>query len=239
MKSGSLCALPFASALAFAAFSAHAADLYGPGPFPRATPIYEAVPSWNGFYAGVNGGYGWGASSRLTTSASQDGDLVPGTAGAKLWPDGGFGGGQFGYNFQRDRIVFGLETDIQGGGIGSKTFSEAVSLDGTAVTTDGWAKSSLGWFGTVRGRVGYTFGGSLVYATGGFAYGSAKDTLTQTVTSVNPTPTGTIATNSTSAKSHSDGLCGWCWRRDLDYVCLDGQGRIPVHGFEQHPAFDE
>ena len=36
-------------------------------------------------------------------------------------------------------------------------------------------KSTLDWFGTVRGRVGYAFDRTLVYATGGLAYGHITD----------------------------------------------------------------
>ena len=49
--------LPLTAAFAIAAFSAQAADIYT----PAAAPAYAAValpPSWGGFYAGINGGYG-------------------------------------------------------------------------------------------------------------------------------------------------------------------------------------
>ena len=36
-------------------------------------------------------------------------------------------------------------------------------------------KSTLDWFGTVRGRVGYAFDRTLVYAMGGLAYGHIAD----------------------------------------------------------------
>ena len=34
--------------------------------------------------------------------------------------------------------------------------------------------ATLPWFGTVRGRLGYSVGSTLFYATGGLAYGSIK-----------------------------------------------------------------
>jgi len=33
---------------------------------------------------------------------------------------------------------------------------------------------SLNWFGTVRGRLGYAYGSTLFYATGGLAYGEVE-----------------------------------------------------------------
>ena len=173
--------MPLVAAFAVAAFSAQAADMYVPGASVKDGPMYDAVPSWSGFYAGVNGGYAWGAvSSRLNASAT---DITAATAQAvssKLWTDNGFGGGQLGYNLQRDRFVLGVEADIQGGSIAGRTHSEAVSSN---ITTDAWARSTLDWFGTVRGRAGYAYGGSLVYATGGFAFGGARDSLSQSVNS--------------------------------------------------------
>ncbi len=171
--------MPLVAAFAVAAFSAQAADMYVPGASVKDGPMYDAVPSWSGFYAGVNGGSAWGAeSSRLNASAT---DITAATAQAvssKLSTDGGFGGGQLGYNLQRDRFVVGVEADIQGGSIAGSTRSEAVSSN---ITTDAWARSSLDWFGTVRGRAGYAYGGSLIYATGGFAFGGARDSLSESV----------------------------------------------------------
>jgi len=173
--------MPLVAAFAVAAFSAQAADMYVPGASVKDGPMYDAVPSWSGFYAGVNGGYAWDAvSSRLNASAT---DITAKAVSSKLWTDNGFGGGQLGYNLQRDRFVLGVEADIQGGNIAGSTHSEAVSSN---ITTDGWAKSRLDWFGTVRGRAGYAYGGSLVYATGGFAFGGARDSLGESVNATSP-----------------------------------------------------
>jgi outer membrane immunogenic protein len=144
------------------------------------------VPNvWSGFYLGVNGGYAWGAkSSTLDTTAFHEYDPHETLGSAKLSTEGGFGGGQIGFNVQRDRLVFGIEADIQGADIAGKKTSIAIEdpLD-IDVTTDALVKSRLDWFGTLRGRLGYSFGSSMVYATGGLAFGSITDTLTGTVTS--------------------------------------------------------
>lgn len=60
--------------------------------------------------------------------------------------------------------MFGVEADIQGDGIKRK----GVDLSGERYNTN------LDWFGTVRGRVGYTANYTLIYVTGGFAYGGLR-----------------------------------------------------------------
>ena len=151
-------------ALAAMSTLATAADL------PRKTApiqpiVYAPAFSWTGFYVGGNAGYGFGSS---TTSNTFNG-LAP--VGARIIgdPDGFIGGGQVGYNYQfYNNIVLGAEADIQG----STLESSRSAVFGTT------SKSSLDYFGTVRARVGYAFAGTnsvldrtLLYVTGGFAYG--------------------------------------------------------------------
>ncbi len=175
-----------ALAVIAAAGQAIAADMYVPAP----TGGYKDAPyvpeTWTGFYAGINGGYGWSAKSSNVTATGNnqvvvwDGEfssLQPVTqSGAKSFDaDGGFGGGQIGYNLQRDHLVFGLEADIQGAAIDG---SGTVSLANVNASATG--KNNLDWFGTVRGRVGYAAGTTLLYFTGGLAMGGVHDSLTLT-----------------------------------------------------------
>jgi outer membrane immunogenic protein len=144
-----------ASALIISAASASAADMA-----PRTYTKAPAVPapeimSWNGFYVGINGGYGW---SPFNNQLADPPFALSGSS-----PSGGFGGGQIGYSWQMSNLVLGVETDLQGGNIGSKKFDTA----GNGYFT----QSTLNWFGTVRGRVGYAVSNVLFYGTGGFAYG--------------------------------------------------------------------
>ncbi|WKW49492.1 outer membrane protein [Rhodomicrobium lacus] len=138
--------LTLASVVAIA--SANSADLYrGQAGGYKDGPVVAPVATWTGFYAGINGGYGWG-------------DVDSDIAGGDDF-NGGFGGGQIGYNWQgafgTSPLVIGIEADIQGSGVG---------VDGSNNS-----EFNLNYFGTVRGRLGYALGNTLVYATGGFAYG--------------------------------------------------------------------
>jgi outer membrane immunogenic protein len=60
------------------------------------------LPSWTGFYLGINGGYGWGEDSDWTLG----GNLL-GTGRTT----GGLVGGQIGYNWQMGSLVFGIQGD--------------------------------------------------------------------------------------------------------------------------------
>src|SRR5262249_51798141 len=84
--------------------SANAADMYR-APEPFAGGGYKDGPlvqSWTGFYVGVNGGYGWNAANTTLSFKGVDGPGdAPDVHGNKsLDPEGGFGGGQIGYNWQ-------------------------------------------------------------------------------------------------------------------------------------------
>jgi outer membrane immunogenic protein len=155
-KSCKLAGFVFLSVVA-APMASNAADLYRNPPAPP--PVSYVPPvvtpnTWAGFYLGVNGGYGWGGGGDTFTYGA---DFT------RAKPEGGFGGGQIGYNFQSGSFVYGVETDFQGGDI-------ADSVTGDRYTS----RERMDWFGTARGRLGFSLGQALVYGTGGFAYGDVK-----------------------------------------------------------------
>ena len=152
--------------VAFASGSALAADL----PVRQAAPVYRPAPvmvpyfSWTGCYVGLNGGYGWRQDH--TVDATISNGLIFGNAGS-LGLSGGFGGGQFGCNYQTGPVVFGIETDFQGAGA-SKSFGPTTLAVPGVLTVTG--DNRLNWFGTLRGRLGYAADRVLLYVTGGLAY---------------------------------------------------------------------
>jgi outer membrane immunogenic protein len=148
--------------------SAHAADLGGYAPPPPPTSI-DSRPAlmWTGLYVGLNAGH---YSSRDFTGE----DSVFSYNGVALEhlhsrTSGFTGGGQIGYNYQMGHFVVGIEADFNYVDLSrTKTF-----LSG-AMTED----ISGNFIGTLRPRVGVAFGPALLYATGGFAYGSVDTTIT-------------------------------------------------------------
>jgi len=175
--------------------SALAADL------PRRAappPVFTPVPvfTWTGFYAGFNAGYGFNtadtraptvvgvpAGANAASSVFVTGAGVPTTGvlafGNRNSNDGFVGGGQIGYNYQftpGSGVVVGIEADAQyvdfGRGRNNAFIVPGRALAPGALVFNPNGFSGLDFFGTVRGRLGYAWDRTLVYATGGFAYGS-------------------------------------------------------------------
>ena len=154
--------------------AAYAADMYVPSsvdPGPGGYKDSPWTPNWAGFYLGVNGGYG------LSQDTNDSIFVTHGLISPKLSqvsPSGGSGGGQIGYNFQQGRVVYGVEADFEGSGIKDDALTSYPA--GVSNYRHFTYKSSLdvNWFGTVRGRLGYAWNSSLIYVTGGFAYGEVE-----------------------------------------------------------------
>jgi outer membrane immunogenic protein len=147
---------------AAASASAFAADL----PTRKAAPpMYAPAPvyDWSGFYVGVNAGVGWANSGNVTV---HDPNPAIGNQSVNISSRSGFiGGGGLGYNFQSGEFVYGLEADIQYANIGS-------SINWGPYGRLGVSSGGSGeYFGTVRARAGYAIDRTLLFVTGGLAYG--------------------------------------------------------------------
>ena len=191
--------------------NALAADL-APRPYVKAPVIVDPGYNWTGFYAGVNIGYSWGRSSSTQSFVDSASGAILNSSAVKFNMDGVIGGGQIGYNWQRDKWVFGLEADIQGsgqrgngnsvcpGGPATSTQTNAAAVNGVctvghigdtvpfnvaALPVTSNLNEKLEWFGTVRGRIGPTITPTtLAYVTGGLAYGEVRATNTITGTNL-------------------------------------------------------
>lgn len=130
--------------------TANAADFGGYEPPPQAfdTTYQPNYWSWRGFYIGANAGYAFG-----------DDGIVE--------PDGFFGGGQVGYNWQQGNLLFGLEGDFNGAG-----------LDDSTAIGGGFASTEVNWLSTIRGRLGFVRDKTLIYATAGVAFADIDRSLT-------------------------------------------------------------
>jgi outer membrane immunogenic protein len=145
-----------AAALLTAPLAAQAADLRQPYKAPAY--VAPAYANWNGFYIGLNAGYGFGKSVWDFPTVSTT-------------PKGFLGGGTIGYNFQTGVWVWGIEGDFD-----ISTMKDS-SSGGGPVSFE--TKNS--WLATGRGRFGYAgWNNWLPYLTAGAAYGEIKATNSAT-----------------------------------------------------------
>lgn len=143
---------------------ANAADLaarpYTKAPVAAPAPIY----TWTGFYAGIQGGGGWGDSDE-TFFLFPNG---PGFAGTQNYDiSGGFVGGVFGYNWQSGPVVFGIEGDYHWSDISGRSAEINAGLGDTYFT-------KIRSFGDIKGRLGYSTGPALFFVSGGAAVGDLQ-----------------------------------------------------------------
>jgi outer membrane immunogenic protein len=194
-----------------------AADMPLKAPAP---PV--SVFSWTGFYAGPNAGGSWGhAQSDFAISGFASTVAVSDSVN----PDGVVGGGQLGYNWQLDpNWLIGVEADIQASGekASGRRF-DTVDIEG--VTTN--YETRIDWFGTVRGRLGYSFDRRILfYATGGLAYGHISISGTSNdVFRAATTTTAFSNANTNTGWTVGGGIEGvawsprWTWK--VEYLYLD------------------
>ena len=140
-------------------------------------PVPECDFSWTGFYIGAKGGYGWNADSNVDIHPLPDGVFTAaGPQSLNPDPEGFFGGGELGFNWQVGKwFVIGAEADFSGSDISDgATRVPALGPPGFTPVPDSvlHVQQDVDWFGTVRGRVGFVpWCRMLIYGTGGFAYG--------------------------------------------------------------------
>jgi outer membrane immunogenic protein len=80
-------------------------------PMKALPPPVSPMTDWSGFYIGVHGGYGWNGTNDWSTGSELIGSS--GLSGGSSWDalKGPLAGGQIGYNWQVERLVFGVQGD--------------------------------------------------------------------------------------------------------------------------------
>jgi outer membrane immunogenic protein len=210
--------------LACSAAAAHAADL----PVKATRPVVAPPLSWTGFYAGVQGGYEWGRDR--TTEFNLGGPPTGFSHGFR--PSGGFGGVHVGYNHQFDRLVVGIEGDVDVG----RTRDDFSLGSGFAFN------ARKDWEASVRGRLGVTpIDRLLLYVTGGVAFTELKYHWESVVPLVTPVDANIAKTGWTVGAGGEAALTSRVTAR-LEYRYSDfGTTRFDwpsvLGTYEQHPRF--
>ena len=207
------------------AASSDKTDTSGKSRMTHKTPA-GAVWTWTGLYFGGHVGYsrGWVNNTLFdpspTASAPAFGSL--------------YGGLQFGYNhLLPSRLLLGIEADISFPNFVEDGLTAGLgTAQGTAVT------DQIDYVATLRGRLGYTVGHWLIYATGGFAWSQARLVETPGLVSdadrILRTRTGWAAGMGTEVAIAAD------WTARLEYLYYhfgDVAGAFPS-GTAYQSAFD-
>jgi outer membrane immunogenic protein len=150
-------ALLGATFLVGAASVASAADVYQRGSYKDAPEAYMPAVTWTGFYVGANIGSTFNDTTTVEFLSVEIAELE--------YDNSLVGGIQVGYNYQTPRnVVFGIEADI---GI----------LDDEGVLFD----EVTSYLASVRGKLGYSFGKTMVYGTAGLAIQGLQDDISDFV----------------------------------------------------------
>jgi outer membrane immunogenic protein len=155
--------------------------------------------NWTGWYIGINAG---GSSTSIYHDVAVPAiGAIPSRLFAFEGRDGSFTGGfQAGYNWQfAPNWLLGIEGDINYLR-GSRDNSFRFLVLGEDVV--GTLNTRLRWLSTVRGRLGYTWANTMVYATGGVAFGAVRS-------NVDATRSDGGVVEATFAGSYSATRTGW------------------------------
>jgi outer membrane immunogenic protein len=158
---------------------------------PMATGV---TYDWTGAYFAAFAGGAWG---------DVDVDDVNGYNGAAAGDfdydaDGFFGGVLAGYNWQNNRLVFGIEGAL--GYLGLDDSAQLPAYVGVRLATDSRSSIDTDFFASLTGHVGIAAGNLLFYVKGGVVG------LDTDVSFIDTDPTGLTLASGTSA---SDFMVGW------------------------------
>jgi outer membrane immunogenic protein len=223
--------LAFAGLLAFAAaYPAAAADM----PVKRIPPAPAAAPafSWTGFYIGGHVGAGWGTKEwtfartdiepreveRGYETVTVDGFTIPRFPFGEGSVNGFLAGGQVGFNWQTGPIVLGVEaeaswTNLEGRNtcIGPGSIFTIVGVLSVA------CKSEVDVLASLTGRVGFSFGQTMVFAKGGVAYASEEHSIRPALASLSPADVFCADTNC-NFKGKDDDRWGWTFGAGVEHA---------------------
>ncbi len=141
---------------AFVSGALLAAGLSGSALAADVIPL-PAQYDWSGFYVGVQGSYDFGSASHSFSNGAPSDNSNP---------RGIVGGVHAGYNFQANKILFGLEAD-----------AEIASVNGSFNNTTGFGSSGATHLysdESLRVRLGLPMDRILPYVTGGVALGQVR-----------------------------------------------------------------
>ena len=151
--------------------------------------------TWQGGYVGLYAGAAFGNSDIgtnalcdrptanslfcSTTGAQANAAAINAAGSASLSQDAFVGGALAGYSWQTGTMVYGIEGDfgsmrLKGSVNGTGTYPSGVLVPNTGDPFAVSGSFETSWLATLRGRLGYSFGNVMVFASGGLAFTELK-----------------------------------------------------------------
>ena len=193
-----------------------------------------AEPDWSGIYTGINLG---GAIGSSNTKNNVTNWLHSGAGSIQDWayneanhntffPASGVIGAQIGYNWQKDRLILGLETNFD---FMKQTNSNSQAVvDPSTVAGNGYnyvstATLKTNWLYTIRPRVGYLFNHVMLYGTGGFALTD----LNYSITTEND-ELAQFATAGVGNKANAQARVGWAAGAGIEWMFVPNRWTLSL-----------
>jgi outer membrane immunogenic protein len=170
---------------------------------PVKAPPPAPASSWTGFYVGANFGYGWEQEYLVRTDTNALLNFPPGTS-TTINDRGVLGGGQIGFDYQWNRLVFGVQ-----GTFDAANLTGGSSILGAAGTAFALESSKISSLFDAGARVGYAWSEQfLPYVKGGAAWMQHSAVANSFML-----PSGAYYATSTGSESHT----GWFVGSGLEY----------------------
>ncbi len=212
-----------------------------------AAPVLPPYSNFAGFYIGGLAGGAWGTFDTSTSTAEvPGGEFSPpaiaafNAAGPQSIKPGSFiGGFEAGYNWQTGNYLAGIEGDIEWLHLsGSASSGPAVIPGGAGNTFTITSSADIDWLATLRGRLGYTSGNWLFYATGGAAFTTLHGNFQFSETFSPSTETASVA-GSKTGYTVGGGVESYLWQNwsvKAEYLFVDF-GSVSAFGIDTGVPF--
>jgi hypothetical protein len=151
--------------------SRHRCRHSGQSPLLKTPP--PVIYTWTGCYLGGNAGWFGASQTAETVPLNNDGIFGETTTSHDLGGNGAIGGAYAGRNWQTGQMVVGGEGDLEflrRNNSNTQFSSETPGAPPGIPNYVATSSASNNWLGSLRGRVGFTTGQWLLYATGGAAW---------------------------------------------------------------------
>lgn len=198
----------------------HAADLAPKYPV-KAPPVQAPVYDWSGFYLGGYYGASLSQSNASTPTSLANSQLGSVDLNSSSWT----GGVTAGYNLQLSpALLVGVEGDF--GYLGGGQLFPDFDFDPDAGEQNRW-------YATLRGRVGYVTGPSLLYITGGVGFVHVADTFGGNSNPPFPAVSSSTTTTGGAFGAGIETKLSRNWSAKTEFLYIDGGGD---HDFLSNPS---